>query len=115
MNVSCRPPVGTSFPRCLHYSVMMVSYGEFLGLDFANYKVPRLAGKAVIDVDYNGVSDNDPPLADWNLELYLDDGDLLFDPAQDELVATTVTDEQGQLRIRGCGARLLLCRPSPAG
>ena len=87
---------GSDFPITPYYVLDVVSAATFNGLDFANYERPFLSGRKVIDIDYNGVSENDEPAPGWAIQMYLDDGDGLFEPDQDDLIDTQVADETGR-------------------
>ncbi len=90
---------GDDFPSVPYYTVDATSHATISGLDFSNYRLPRLSGKKVIDIDYNGVSENDVPLPGWSIQLFRDDGDGQFEPDQDELVDTQVTGEDGRYQF----------------
>jgi protocatechuate 3,4-dioxygenase beta subunit len=87
---------GDNFPEVPYYTVDVTSGADIADRNFANYRIPRLAGRKVLDVDNNGVSETDPPLENWLIQLFRDDGDGVFEPAADTLVSTQLTDAEGR-------------------
>ncbi len=69
---------------------LIVDPGDY---DFANYPdAPAITGVKYHDLDGDGLAGDDLPLGGFSIQLYRDDGDGAFDPGEDELVDTQVTD-----------------------
>ncbi len=62
-----------------------------------------VSGTKFNDLRADGPTADDPPFADYEIQLYFDDGDGVLDTTLDTLLATAVTDEQGQYAFRGVG------------
>ncbi len=76
-----------------YYDVDVVSGETQTGNDFGNFELGGIRGYKFEDIDGDGSDDSDPRLSGWTINLYLDDGDGVFDevtPIDTELtVATT--------------------------
>ena len=61
--------------------------------DFGNYQeLPDITGVKYHDVTGDGITGDDLPLGGFTIQLYRDNGNGVFDPVEDELVDTQVTD-----------------------
>ncbi|MDZ7615514.1 MAG: SpaA isopeptide-forming pilin-related protein, partial [Patescibacteria group bacterium] len=61
--------------------------------DFGNYQeLPDITGVKYHDIAGNGITADDLPLGGFSIQLYRDNGDGVFNPDEDELVDTQVTD-----------------------
>lgn len=62
--------------------------------------LPHISGTIWLDTDADGrISKGDTPAAGYTVDLYADDGDVVFDPALDLAVDSRVTGEDGQYRF----------------
>ncbi|MDY0170130.1 MAG: SdrD B-like domain-containing protein, partial [Thermoguttaceae bacterium] len=91
------PPAGgwtQSYPPYFHTVIVTdqtVPLGD--GYHFGVYRdLPSLGGVKYHDLTGDGITDDDLPLGGFTIELYLDDGDGVFDPSVDAIYATATTD-----------------------
>ncbi len=78
-----------------YYTIEVADYELAIqtGYDFANTRdLPTVSGVKWHDITGDGITADDVPLGGFSIELYLDDGDDVFDPNVDTLVVTHVTD-----------------------
>ncbi|MFQ3246600.1 MAG: protocatechuate 3,4-dioxygenase beta subunit [Arenicella sp.] len=72
-----------------------------VSVDFGFYRL-RLGNHIWLDEDNDGVADSgEPAIANMQAQLFVDDGDGLFDPDLDQLLDTDTTDVQGQYLFDG--------------
>ncbi|MBX7166329.1 MAG: hypothetical protein K1X74_08255 [Pirellulales bacterium] len=73
-------------------------------IDFANFRNGSIAGTKFTDLTGNGLTGDDTPRQGTTIELYLDDGDSLFEPgAGDALVTTQITAANGTYSFTNLG------------
>ncbi|RBP53495.1 SdrD B-like domain-containing protein [Arenicella xantha] len=72
-----------------------------VSVDFGFYRL-RLGNHVWLDEDNDGIAESgEPAIANLQTQLYLDDGDGIFDPNLDQLLVTDTTDAQGQYLFDG--------------
>lgn len=83
-------PESVQDPDLLNNSATDTDTVQFLG---------SVTGDVVEDITGNGVDANDTAIADVTIQLFLDNGDRIFD-SQDEQVATAITGATGSYRFQ---------------
>ncbi|MBL4671090.1 MAG: hypothetical protein JKX81_02430 [Arenicella sp.] len=72
-----------------------------VSVDFGFYRL-RLGNHIWLDENNNGTANgSEPAIANMQVQLFVDDGDGLFDPDLDQLLGSDTTDAQGQYLFDG--------------
>ncbi len=95
---------------------VFTDYG-FTGKDFGNYKKTGKTGKKFHDLNANGVKDtNEPYLAGWTINAYVDsNGDGDKDASENTVAGSAVTDAGGAFTIYLPTGKYILCEVQQSG
>src|SRR5262249_4583393 len=102
------------------YKVTVSSSGAvFANKNFANFKTITISGTTLRDITNDGFSGDDTPLGGMVVTLYKDNGDGVFDPAQDAVVGTPQTTpasgQVGRFSLTGGGPGPFFVQETPPG